>query len=266
MNQRWLFGRPTWRPAGEVIDPSQYGVEVLPDDRRAKAFVERHHYSGSYPAARCRVGLYRMRELVGVAVFSVPAQAAALAKWTGTSVVDGIELGRFVLVDDVPGNGETWFLARAIRAMRAELPEVRAILSYSDPMPRRTADGVQVTGGHIGTIYQAHNARYLGRSSRETLILDRAGRTVSRRSLSKLRNGERSAGVAYRRLLEAGAPPRQLGEGDAAYVARALAEGPFQRVRHPGNHVYAWPLSRDVQLPPVEAYPKRESCTILRPG
>ncbi len=40
------------------------------DNTLAKHFVERHHYSGSYAAARFRFGLYRRAQLVGVAIFS----------------------------------------------------------------------------------------------------------------------------------------------------------------------------------------------------
>lgn len=44
--QRTTNGRTTWRPAGEVIRPSEYEVaELGPND--AKAFVEFHHYSSS---------------------------------------------------------------------------------------------------------------------------------------------------------------------------------------------------------------------------
>ena len=106
--QRWRHRRDSYRPAGEPIDPSRYGVEPIADDTTARAFIVAHHYSGSLPAARCRVGLYRTRpfarpELVGVAVFSQPASEAVLPKWLGTSA--GVELGRLVLLDDVPASG-----------------------------------------------------------------------------------------------------------------------------------------------------------------
>lgn len=238
VTQRWLGGRDSYRPEGEPIDPSRYGVEVLPDDRRPKAFVVAHHYSRSYPAARLRVGLFRMQELVGVAVFSVPAQAAAIPYWTGTTA--GVELGRFVLLQDVPANGETWFLRRAFEALAAELTDVRAVLSYSDPMPRQRADGTLVTPGHVGTIYQAHNGHHAGRARAEKLYVDRDGLTFNRRSLSKLINGERGADGVYRRLIERGAPSRHAGEEMGSYVERALREGPFRQVRHPGNLAYMW--------------------------
>lgn len=261
--QRWRERRDSYRPAGEVIDPTRYGVEPI-DERAAKAFVEAHHYSGSYPAARVRLGLFLSRafwapELVGVCVFGVPAQARTLPRYA-PGAEDGVVLSRFVLLDEVPANAETWFLARAFRALRASHPAVGAVVSYSDPLRRTTADGAVILPGHVGTIYQAFNGRYLGRSGSETLHLSADGRVVSRRALSKIRNDERGAAYAYRQLLGLGAPPRRPLEEGAAYVVRALAEGPFRRVRHPGNHVYAWPLVRSCELAPTAGpYPKREA-------
>ena len=74
LTQRWRDRRDSYRQRGEAFHPSEYGVEPIRGDRAARAFVEAHHYSASFPAARCRVGLYRQRpgwyapELVGVAV------------------------------------------------------------------------------------------------------------------------------------------------------------------------------------------------------
>lgn len=244
--QRWREGRASYRPQGEPIDPTRYGVEVL-DEGPAKAFVTGHHYSRSYPAAVCRVGLYETTragraELVGVAVFGVPIQPASLRVHAGVDPAEGTELARFVLLDRVPANGETWFLARAFRLLRQEKPHVSAVLAYSDPMARTTAEGIVVKPGHVGTIYRAFNGRAAGTSSPRTLILAPDGRVVSGRMLTKLRQGDRGAAYAYRALLDLGAPPRHLGEGDAAYVSRALAEGPWRRVRHPGNLAYTWAL------------------------
>lgn len=262
--QRWRDRQDRWRPSGEIINTDDYGVRVIPH-REARAFVEGHHYSGSYPADRVRVGLMRKRgpgpgELVGVAIFSVPAQRRAIPSWCGVPSSHGVELGRFVLLDDVPGNGETWFLARAFSALQAELPEIRAVLSYSDPMPRQDASGRLVMPGHVGTIYQAHNGLYRGRSSARTLYLDRRGRIMSPRTMSKLRGGERGADGAYQQLLEAGAPPRGFGEPPREYLARALASEAFTRFRHRGNHAYVWGLDRAtlraLRATPSAPYPK----------
>jgi hypothetical protein len=265
VTQRWRQGRDSYRPLGEPIDPSRYGVEIIEDDRTPKAFVEAHHYSGSYPAARFRVGLCRSRpffapELVGVAVFSVPAQQAVIPRYLpDLTPADGVELGRFVLLDDVPANGETWFLARAFRALRAALG-VRGVVAYSDPFRRTNAQGDVVLPGHVGTIYQAFNGSYLGQSRARTILLDPAGRVLNERTISKIRLGERGEDYAYRQLRRLGAPSRTTGEDGAAYVERVLGCGLFRRVRHPGNHVYAWPLERGVETSErVVEFPKLDA-------
>ena len=262
--QRWRARRDAFRPSAEPIDPRAFGVEPI-DERAAKAFVVEHHYSASYPASRLRVGLFRSRsfarpELVGVAVFSVPMHPTVLPAYVdGLAPSAGIELGRFVLLDDVAGNGETWFLARAFGVLRVELPDVRALLSFSDPVRRTATDGRVVLPGHVGTIYQAHNGRYVGRSKSKTLHVAGDGRVVSARSISKIRNEERGAAYAYRQLVDMGAPARRVGEDPGEYVRRALLEGPFRRVRHPGNHAYLWPIG-DARIarafPPALPYPK----------
>ncbi len=271
MNQRWNRRRDSYRPPAEPIDPSRYGVALVERDREARAFVEAHHYAASYPAARARVGLYRMRgptlsELVGVAVFSVPMSNAVVPKWMpGLDGDAGVELGRLVLLDDVEGNGESWFLARAFRLLRGELPGVRGVVSFSDPMQRKTEAGHLVMPGHVGTVYQALNGRHVGRTRPRWLHLDRAGRVVSDRALSKIRNDERGAAYAYRDLLASGAPLRQPFEEGAAYVARALAEGPFRRVRHPGNFAYTWPLG-ETTAAPLKALPFPKVATDIQPA
>ncbi len=244
-NQRWNKRRESYRPAGEVIDTSRYGVEVIDEDL-AKRFVCENHYSGSYPAAKFRVGLFRGLRIVGVAVFSQSSNDAQVAAYSNAH--DGADLGRFVLLDDVPGNGETWFLGRAFRLLRMKRPDLGAIVSYSDPVPRTTIDGHIVKPGHIGQIYKAFNGRYVGRARAEPLILDEHGRAISRRSLSKLKNGEKGEAYVYERLLAAGAPRRRRFESGAEYVRRALDEGPFRRIPHPGNHVYCWALRKGVTL------------------
>lgn len=231
-------------------------MDIIQGDTEARAFVELHHYSGSYVAARVRVGLYRKvgclkSYLAGVAVFSVPMQPAALTRHLGSS--QGVELGRLVLLDEVGFNGESWFVARAFSALKRESPALEGVLSYSDPLPRWTDAGRMVTPGHVGQVYQALNAAYLGLGRSRKLYLDRDGRTLSERALSKIRAMERGWEPAAVRLVEAGADPRWSGEEPGAWLARVLPG--FRTVKHPGNHVYVWRWTG--QKPESLPYPKR---------
>src|SRR4051812_9485809 len=118
ISQRWRDRRDSYRPAGEPIRTLDYEVAVVPW-KNAVAFVKQHHYSATCPAIRRRFGLYRRGELTGVAIFSQPMHNAVLRDFPGTHR-ESMELGRFVLLDDVPSNGETWMLGRCFELLRRE--------------------------------------------------------------------------------------------------------------------------------------------------
>lgn len=242
--QRWRNGRAAYRPAGEVFDTGRARVEPI-DEASAKAFTLRHHYSASYPAARCRVGLFVKRpfepeQLAGVAVFSVPMNQSAVPAWfPGTDPARGVELGRFCLLDSCEANAETWFQARALRWAAQLLPGLEVVLSYCDPVARTALDGATVFPGHLGTIYAAGNAQRLGRATPRTLKLLPDGRVASERALSKLRTDDQGAAYALEQLARAGAPSRAPGESGADYLRRLDAVF-FRRLKHPGNLVFAW--------------------------
>lgn len=248
--QRWNTGHNSYRPAGEVIDTARF--EVIPiSESEAKSFTQTHHYSRSYPAARFRAALlhkkpFQKETIAGVAVFSVPMNNHVVPHYFGVSANNGVELGRFVLLDEVPGNGETWFLARALRLLKEAITDVSAVVSYSDPLARRTLTGDIVKPGHVGTIYQASNCAYFGRSRARTLTLTPSGAVLNERTLSKIRNDERGREYAYEQMLELGAARRLPGESGAAYVARVLNMPSMRQVSHKGNHVYGFVLGKDV--------------------
>jgi hypothetical protein len=259
-NQRWRERRDSYRPAGETIQASAFDVTAISSDNVARAFVQAHHYSGTYPAARFRFGLYHRGELAGVAVFSHPCNDAVLTNVFDAPTSAAVELGRFVLLDEVPGNGETWFLARCFEQLRPL--GIRGVVSFSDPIPRASLDGRRIFPGHIGTIYQAHNARYLGRSSAVPLRLLPDGQVLSKRAISKIRAGERGWRYAAELLERFGASPAPVEDLEArgAWLVEQLAQL-TRLVRHPGNHRYAWALDRRTRIR-LESlpFPKASAC------
>ncbi|CAN7782907.1 hypothetical protein LJR175_008254 [Variovorax sp. LjRoot175] len=245
--QRWSHRRASYRPAGEIFDPKRAGVEPI-EERDAKAFVETHHYSGSYPAARFRAGVFvkepfQKARLAGVGVFSVPMNQKVIpAYFQDLDAAQGVELGRFVLAEDLASNAESWSLARMKKLLREALPEVRGVVAYSDPIERRNETGALVKRGHVGTIYKATNAAYRGLSSARTLWLAPNGASLADRLLSKVRNSETGERYALERLAALGAPRRQPHEGGAAYIRRLKEDLWLKPVRHPGNHAFTWNL------------------------
>jgi hypothetical protein len=247
--QRWNAGRASYRPAGEPIDTRRYEVASIDDDTTAKRFVVAHHYSGSYPSAKFRFGLFHGAELVGVAVPATPTNPLSLACLPGTPD-ESVVLGRFVLADRVPANGESWFLARVFEKLRRE--GVVGIVSFSDPCARTDINGETVFGGHVGTIYQATNAVYLGRSKAETVRLFPDGTVLPRRAISKLCNLEVGHRYVEALVTERGGA-REPGESSRAWVARVT-----RPLKHPGNLKYAWTLRRADRrhLPKSQPYEK----------
>lgn len=256
LNQRWNAGRTSYRRPDETIRTADYEVAVIDDDRTARAFVTEHHYSRTYPAARFRVGLYRRGILEGVAVFSHPCSDAVLTNVFPVPATDAVELGRFVLLQSVPGNGETWFLARAFDFLRTS--GIVGVVSFSDPMPRKTEAGELIHFGHVGTIYQAHNGVYLGRGTARTLHMLPDGKVFSDRTAQKIRKGERGWRYAAQQLEAYGAPRTPEDPQERSLWLTASMQKLTTRIRHKGNHKYAWPLTVAIRqtLPMSLPYPK----------
>ena len=155
-SQRWRDHRGTYCPPSELIRTHDY--EIAPISlTTAKRFVAQHHYLGSsYPACRFRYGLFLRYalfpedQLVGVAVFSMPMSPKVLTNIFPCDVREAVELGRFVLLDSVPANAESFFFARCRELLKQE--GIKGILAFSDDTPRTDASGRIIFKGHIGQI------------------------------------------------------------------------------------------------------------------
>jgi hypothetical protein len=239
---RWSERRHSWRRVSDGgFDARRYEVAPV-EERVARPFVVRHHYEGTYPAARFAYGLFQGGRLVGAAVLSVPAHAGVL---TGVfpdlrAYHETLELGRLVLLDEVPANAESWFVARVFGL--AERRGVLGVVSFSDPVPRTDVSGRVVFRGHVGTVYQASNALYAGRGTARTLVLLPDGSVLNERALAKVRADERGHAYVERRLEALGAPPRLAGEPGRAWLAHALADVGARLLRHGGCHRFAFRL------------------------
>lgn len=251
--QRWRDRRGSYRVVGEPICTRLYEIARIDADRTASDFVRSHHYSGSYVAARLRVGLFRADELVGVAVLSQPASQAALDAALPFPNAERVELGRFVLLDDVPANGESWFLSRAFELARGQ--GFDAIVSHADPEPRMGLGGRVVFPGHVGTIYQSTNAVYRGRTPPRSWRLFGDGTVFSARAWSKLRARERGWRYVVEQLVAHGAAEPA---GEWAQWCRLAVHHTTRAFRHQGTHRYVWGLERRCRalLPRSLTYPK----------
>jgi hypothetical protein len=262
--QRWRSGRANYRPAGEPIQTRLY--EVVEFARKCgpvKDFVLAHHCSGSVPAARRQFGLCRAGQVVGAAIFSVPARAEALSAIPAPPA-ECLDLGRLVLLDDVPANGETWFLGRCFELLARQ--GFAGVVSFSDPVRRTRVDGSVVMPGHLGTIYRAHNGVYTGRSKARVHQLLPDGTIFSPRAIQKARAGETGARYAISTLTRFGAKPPARGEDVATWMTEWLARI-ARPLRHGGNLRYVWGLHRAVKraLPAGLPFPTWEDLVPANP-
>jgi hypothetical protein len=253
-SQRWRDRRCRWVPGASEIDPRRFSVDVIDTVKQAAPFVRQHHYAASMPVTRLSVGLFRngaggRSELVGVCVFAHPVNNASVPKSAGlTDPRSACDLGRLVLLDDTGGNAETWMLSRAFRLLRREKPEIISVISYADPIRRTDERGQVFMPGHVGTLYSVMGSRYTGRSSPRTDLIMPGGQPISSRAISKIRNDECGQRYAADQLVAAGARARRIGEDGASWLADLERISFLRRQRHPGNHVYLFPLTRAARI------------------
>lgn len=253
-NQRWELGKARWRSDREVIRPSEFEVEPMAGkDARAIAFCETHHYSRTFPAGRFSFGLRRHGTLVGIAVFSHPTNNLTLTNVFPCDVLEAVELGRLVLLDEIASNGESWFVARAFEHLRKE--GIKGVISFSDPVRRRAADGQIVLPGHWGCVYQSLNAVYAGRATSRTLRIFSDGTVFNDRTAQKIRKHERGWEGAVEELERRGAGKF---EGDSRKWLGTWTKALTRPLKHGGNHKYLWSLDKRLRksLPASLPYPK----------
>jgi hypothetical protein len=117
----------------------------------AEKFLQDHHYLKKMPPACAVFGWYVNGTLRGVAAIGSPSSPdsakTVFGKESDTSVY---ELRRFCLCESGK-NDASRFLARVLRMWRREKEDARAVLTYA-----------MDSEGHIGTLYQAMSAVYVG--------------------------------------------------------------------------------------------------------
>lgn len=253
VTQRWREGRPSWRRVAEGgFDPDRYVVDEL-DERQARAWTLRHHYSSTWPAVRLRTGLFDTRtptgepRLVGVCAFGVPMSDKVLTRPFPGLVphYESIEVSRLCLDVSVASNGESWFCARSFALVAQH--GIRGLVAFSDPVERwrTTPDGLEmIKPGHCGIVYQACNFQYLGRSTARTLTLLPDATVLTARAQAKVTGGERGAAGVIARLVALGATAPCDGADPCWWLAAALRQIGSHRLRHPGNHRYVLRIGR----------------------
>lgn len=143
------------------MEISDFHIEKLGRDR-ARDFIIEHHYSGTCHAGPMAWGCFDGDGLIGVIAFATPI-SENVRRYIWTEEVEDeykdytTELHRLVTLDKAPKNTETWFISRALSALKEYKPKYKAVISHADQ-----------SENHRGTIYQAANAMYTGTTGGKT--------------------------------------------------------------------------------------------------
>jgi len=117
----------------------------------AKYAVLHWHYSKRMPKSKlAKIGVWENDEFIGCVIFGVGA-TADLVKRFGVSKYEGCELVRIAI--NRHESTVSQIIALSIKKLRTQSPNLRLIVSFADPEQ-----------GHVGSIYQAGNWVYTGRT------------------------------------------------------------------------------------------------------
>jgi hypothetical protein len=148
-----------------------------------REFVEKHHYSHSVQGITPFLSFEIVRkedhqQQIGAAIFGAPGQtqteqkygeyAGSKQEWRPKYVA--VELRRFVLIDELPKNSESWLLSRLLQKLTHL--GVDRIISYADPNQQREE---HPDGKHTGLIYRAmgfHKVKAAGKTKAIMMLKD----------------------------------------------------------------------------------------------
>jgi hypothetical protein len=148
-------------------DTSKLSIRAI-NKSVAKDIIINNHYSGLWTKVSYAIGLFTSDveehpffsgvedKLIGVACYGDP-----IGRLSGQSIsemldrTEVLELVRLFVFDGYGSNIESWFLGKTFDWLRENVPQIKGLISYSDPKE-----------GHAGTIYQATNWIYQGNSLR----------------------------------------------------------------------------------------------------
>jgi hypothetical protein len=155
----------------EVSKVRDFNVHPVSRDE-VQFFAEQWHYSKSAGSVLWAYGLYDHFKLLGVVAYNMPTREVCAFPF-GEEYVDSVaHMGRLICRDESPRNSESRLIAQSLKMLKEDKPNFRAVITY--------AAGRQ---NHLGYVYQATNALYLGTAKERSFYVDQKG---NHRSTNKI--------------------------------------------------------------------------------
>jgi len=138
----------------------------------AKFAVENWHYTGSLPVPpRMTIGVWENDEFIGVVIYSRGA-SSSLGSPYGCSQTETCELTRVALSDHDTHVSRILSISRKLLLRKS--PSLEVIVSFADPHQ-----------DHEGSIYQADNWYYIGKTSSTKKYIGPDGKEYHSRQVSE---------------------------------------------------------------------------------
>jgi hypothetical protein len=143
-----------------ILEKLKDEIEIADADKSAVAQFVQAHYLHKFPAGIKKIFSVNHKQqdgtkkMIGMAMYGVPFMTAAkFLEPAGIQLKETLELKRLFIDDVGIRNIESFVIGQTLGRIRKEMPEIRVVLTFADDK-----------AGHVGAIYQATNAIYLGKS------------------------------------------------------------------------------------------------------
>ena len=141
-----------------ILEKMKDDFDVEPAKRQdVEVFVKRH-YLQKFPSGIKRIyAIHRKqtegRQMVGMIIYGSPFHTTTHFLEPEVKHSEVIELKRLYIDDIGVKNLESFFIGQSLNLLRKDEPSVKVVVTFADDKH-----------GHVGGIYQATNAIYLGKS------------------------------------------------------------------------------------------------------
>jgi len=141
-----------------ILEKLKDDFDVEPAKREdVEVFIQRH-YLKKFPAGIKRIyAIYQKhtegRHMVGMIIYGVPFMTAGKFLEPEVNSREVLELKRLYIDDIGVKNLESFVISQSLGLLKQDEPTIKVVLTFADDLQ-----------GHVGGIYQATNAIYLGKS------------------------------------------------------------------------------------------------------
>ena len=146
----------------------KYKIKSI-DKKLANLIQIKNHYLKTHASCTQAFGLFEDEDLIGVILYGNPTAPTTNKICGNAHIKDVVEITRLWVKDDTPKNTESFFIGRTLKLVNKPI-----VVAFADP-----------EAGHIGTVYQASNFLYTGKSNRGGKVISIKNNNIHNKTLWK---------------------------------------------------------------------------------